>query len=360
VTPNVTACNITGAIDGISSDAMVLLSAHYDSYFQGFQDDNTAVGMMLSIAKAIKEAHLRPRKTLVFCAMAAEEWGACNTQYDWSTGAYNQIFRIHPEWVGKAIVDINLELPARRHAKRHMIRSVFEYKPFLKAQLQALPPRFASLYPNGVGIISPVQSWSDDFSMALAGVPSMVNEFGTGSFMETHYHSQFDNDSAYDREAYEFHHRLYSRLLLAFDGQMLPPLHFGPRLEAMGETLTDQNLPPSLEGAFRTALDQALQNARALYRLTERLNAKQRELLLHDPAAAAVLDARMLTAKKLLLTIFHFCQTHFVALDWYDEAMLPHEIFQYNIDQLRRAVWQLAANRGADAFSSLCNVDNNR
>ena len=30
------------------------------------------------------------------------------------------------------------------------------------------------------------------FSMAIAGVPSMVNDFTGGSFMETHYHSQFD------------------------------------------------------------------------------------------------------------------------------------------------------------------------
>ena len=30
--------------------------------------------------------------------------------------------------------------------------------------------------------------------LAIAGIPSMVNDFTGGSFMETHYHSQFDND----------------------------------------------------------------------------------------------------------------------------------------------------------------------
>ena len=54
---------------------MILLSAHYDSYFDGFQDDNAAVAMMLGIARALIKGGYKPAHTLVFCAMAAEEWG---------------------------------------------------------------------------------------------------------------------------------------------------------------------------------------------------------------------------------------------------------------------------------------------
>lgn len=32
---------------------MILVSAHYDSYFSGFQDDNAAVALMLGIARAL-------------------------------------------------------------------------------------------------------------------------------------------------------------------------------------------------------------------------------------------------------------------------------------------------------------------
>ena len=35
--------NIVGSIPGRETDSMILLSAHYDSYFTGFQDDNAAV-----------------------------------------------------------------------------------------------------------------------------------------------------------------------------------------------------------------------------------------------------------------------------------------------------------------------------
>ena len=53
VIPDTTAGNITGKIQGTETDSMILLSAHYDSYFDGFQDDNAAVAMMLGIARAL-------------------------------------------------------------------------------------------------------------------------------------------------------------------------------------------------------------------------------------------------------------------------------------------------------------------
>ena len=53
VMPDVKASNIVGKIPGTETDSMILLSAHYDSYFDGFQDDNAAIAMMLGIARAL-------------------------------------------------------------------------------------------------------------------------------------------------------------------------------------------------------------------------------------------------------------------------------------------------------------------
>ena len=64
-------------------------------------------------------------------------------------------------------------------------------------------------YPEGWKCISH-PDWSDDFSMAIAGIPSMVNEFSAGEFMETHYHSQFDNEQYYQEDVFRFHHELYA------------------------------------------------------------------------------------------------------------------------------------------------------
>ena len=62
--------NIVGKIPGRRSDSMILLSAHYDSYFEGFQDDNAAVAMIIGIAKALIQGGYQPNHTIVVCALA--------------------------------------------------------------------------------------------------------------------------------------------------------------------------------------------------------------------------------------------------------------------------------------------------
>ena len=84
VMKNVPTYNIVGESPGKRPERMILLSAHYDSYFSGFQDDNTAIAMMLGIARAYLKIGYQPENTWVFCGMAAEEWGKCDTKYDWS------------------------------------------------------------------------------------------------------------------------------------------------------------------------------------------------------------------------------------------------------------------------------------
>ena len=138
VTRNCTTYNIVGRIPGKHPDRMVLLSAHYDSYFDGFQDDNTAVALMFGIAKALRDSGFQPNNTIVICAMASEEWGVVDSNFDWSTGAYEQIFTAHPEWVGKVIADLNFELPALAHGTRARIRSCYEYVSFLEEYLADL------------------------------------------------------------------------------------------------------------------------------------------------------------------------------------------------------------------------------
>lgn len=162
VTRNCTTYNIVGRIPGKHPDRMVLLSAHYDSYFDGFQDDNTAVALMFGIAKALRDSGFQPNNTIVICAMASEEWGVVDSNFDWSTGAYEQIFTAHPEWVGKVIADLNFELPALAHGTRARIRSCYEYVSFLEEYLADLP-NLTIAYPEETAVTSPIETWSDDF-----------------------------------------------------------------------------------------------------------------------------------------------------------------------------------------------------
>ena len=149
---------------------MILLSAHYDSYYDGFQDDNCAVAMMLGIARALLETGYRPRKTLVFCAMAAEEWGIVNSKYDWSTGAWQQVFKLRPDWPGKVIADLNFELPAYAHNAWDAIRSTYEYEDFLKEFVEKLPVDPTNVSSPGAAGPLPHRDLVRRFSMAISGI----------------------------------------------------------------------------------------------------------------------------------------------------------------------------------------------
>ena len=65
--------NYYGKIIGKDPESYIILSAHYDSYFSGFQDDNAAIGLMMSIAKGLVDSGYKPEKTIIFNALAAED-----------------------------------------------------------------------------------------------------------------------------------------------------------------------------------------------------------------------------------------------------------------------------------------------
>ena len=350
IMPETKSYNIVGTIPGKDTDEMVLVSAHYDSYFEGFQDDNTAVALMMGMARAVKLSGYQPQKTLVFCALAAEEWGVIDSRYDWSTGAYNQIFRVHPEWAGHVVADINLELPAYPHGKKHQVRSVYELGRFLSEQIDALPQQVKELYPQGAEVICPVQTWSDDFSMAIGGIPSMVNEFGGGRFMATHYHSQYDNDTEYDEKVYLFHHLFYTWLLLQLDKTAVPPLSFEERVQALGESFTCQKTDAKTEAEFRKKLVEAQELAQQLSVLVWQLN----------EGGAEFAEEKRAALRLRLLEVFRLCQDHFVRLDWSENAIFPHENTQANVQALHTAAWQLTAGMGEQAVDTLCEIDDNR
>ncbi len=55
--------------------------------------------------------------------------------------------------------------------------------------------------------------------------------------METHYHSQFDNDEYYNADVFRFHHELYGLLVMAFDRVKVAPVNVGRTLQALQESV---------------------------------------------------------------------------------------------------------------------------
>ena len=320
-----TSYNIIGTIPGEDQEQMILLSAHYDSYFSGFQDDNAAVALMFGIAKALIDSGYKPKKTLVFAALAAEEWGIVNSKYDWSTGAYQQVFHVRPEWQGKVVADLNFELPAHAHDTKDAVRTVYEYVTFLTKAIEGIPVD-PEAYPDGLEIHAPIQTMSDDFSMAISGIPSMVNEFADGSFMETHYHSQFDNEDYYHEPVYRFHHLLYGTLVKEFDKIVLPPFDFSVLFEAMNKSLDMRY--SGIIGDLGEKLNQVTIEAASLgkevYQWIEKVN----------ESGAALKNAEEYW--KILMNAFRKAQDSFVRLDWQDTVLFPQQAVRQNLTHVKR------------------------
>ena len=343
-----TSYNIVGTIPGENTEQMLLLSAHYDSYFSGFQDDNTAVAMMFGIAKALIDSGYKPKKTIVIAALAAEEWGIVNTKYDWSTGAYQQVFHAHPEWQGKVVADLNFELPAHAHGTKDAVRSVYEYVSFLEKAIEDIPVD-PEAYPDGLEVHAPIQTMSDDFSMAIAGIPSMVNEFTDSSFMETHYHSQFDNEAYYHEPVYRFHHLLYGTLVQKFDQLILPPLDFSTLFRTMNASIDLRY--SGIIGELGEKLNEVTKEAAALgksvYHWIDAVNA--------SGVTPSCVDA----CTEILMKSFRKAQDSFVRLDWQDNVLFPQQAVRQNLTHIKDAITFLERRNADGALDAIYEIDNN-
>ncbi|MCZ8541314.1 M28 family peptidase [Psychrobacillus psychrodurans] len=354
--------NYYGKIIGKDPDSYIILSAHYDSYFTGFQDDHAAIGLMMGVAKGLVDSGYQPEKTIIFNALAAEEWGVSNSRYDWSTGAYNQIFNIHPEWVGKAFANMNFELPAYEHTTQDEIRSVYELNNYLTKFAKTVPS-VDGVYKDGISVVSPLRTWSDDFSFGIAGVPALRNDFQDSDFMRTHYHSQFDNEDTYNADALKFHLNLYGLLSMHYDETAVVPLDFTTRLTEMKKVID-----ADIFGQAEVSSDQLVAEIDKAIALAEEVNTKV--LKVNDNYLTALTEEDTDKAQKLyedsrelnsgLLSAFKYAEDQFVRLTWEDDQIFPHEHAQNNITNLTLAIDALNKGDITTAIDEyLWAIDNN-
>lgn len=136
--------------------------------------------------------------------------------------------------------------------------------------------------------------------------------------METHYHSQYDNEEFYQEAVYRFHHELYTRLLVTLDQLTLPPLDFSRHFLAMKSSVADclaaqSNAPAEvLEEipALLESISKVCESADLLYEKIQEINN-------HTVSA----DFPMVSGlSSKLLHIFRKMQDYFVRLDWQTQS----------------------------------------
>lgn len=366
VSENGTTYNVIGKIKGKSSDQQIIVGGHYDMYFKGFQDDNCAVGLVLAMAKAMKDSGYVPENDIVFCLHGAEEWGASYTQFDWCTGAWNMINKAHPEWVGKTLAFVNFELPAFQFADYTSVYSAPEMYSMIDYYVNQYPlsPEPVNCFPAGVKTDGyQTYTYSDDFSYYAAGVPSTVNGFLLQEDMESvfpfyvdRYHSQFDDPATYNKNVMDFNIKFYGALVSYIDSTPALYLDFTSQYDRLLGAL-DETISTAAGGdtaAYKAALEtlkaQAAKAKQEVIDLNKDYNAA---VIAGDTAKADGLKAQAKEMNKKNLKAFKYAQDQFLGL-MYEAPIVPHEAPQSNIDLMRNIVTCLKAGdvvKAADEYA---------
>ena len=101
--------NVVGVLEGSEyPDQWVMTSAHYDRWFQGGLDNVSGTAAVMEAARAVTQSGLRPRRSLMFVAVGAEEAGLVDPERDWLAGSHAFLLA-HPEVFRHAALVYNVD-----------------------------------------------------------------------------------------------------------------------------------------------------------------------------------------------------------------------------------------------------------
>ena len=345
-----TTYNVMGKIPGKSSENQIIIGAHYDVHFHGFQDNSCAVGLAMAMAKGMVDAGYVPENDIIFCMHGAEEWGSFGTQYDWTVGAWEMINREHPEWVGKTLAFVNFELPAYEfdtYTSTYSPPELYNMLDFF-ANTYPLSPQPEGCFPDGV-LTEGYQTYtySDDFSYYAAGVPSVINGFLLQQDMENvfdfylnYYHSNYDLPDLYNEAVMTFNLKYYTAMTMYFDQMPALYLDFTPQYDRIMASI-DEGL--MVEAGID--MDTYYANLEALKSASEEMATQV--IAVNDAYLAAWSDGdedamaeRWAEGKVLThqnLEAFQFAQDAFLGL-MYERPIVRHESPQENIQLCRLTI----------------------
>lgn len=343
-----TSYNVVGRLKGRSDEQQIIVSGHYDVYFNGFQDDSCAVGLVLAMAKGMVDSGYQPENDILFIAHGAEEWGSSGTQFDWTTGAWEMINTAHPEWAGKTIAMINFELPAFYDGmSQGQISCVPEFAALTKSFVEdsgLLAEPVDAVYPDGISSESvDTNTMEDGVSYRASGVPYFVNIPGTqegeDGWIQQRYHTAADDKDTYSAAVMQTNLNTFGALAIYLD--QTPALKLDLRAacddlqEALDTTLAEDAAQPYL--ATLEELRSAVQTHQ------ETIDAVNREYqdALAEGADQQTLDeiraqGRALNSKTL--EAFRFVQDHFIGILSTSDIVIKHEAYQDNVELIEDVI----------------------
>lgn len=202
---DVASANVVGLIEGTDpklKGEYIVLSAHLDhvgideniegdGLHNGAMDNAAGVATMLEVARAFREGGPKPKRSILFTAVTAEERGLVGADY----------FAQNPT-VPKAAMaaNVNLDMPVLTYSFTDVIAFGADRSTMAPIIAEAAAKRGVRLIPDPM----PEQGLftrSDHYRFVEQGVPSvfLMTGFGNGgdkafpAFLQTHYHKPSDD-----------------------------------------------------------------------------------------------------------------------------------------------------------------------
>lgn len=345
-----TSYNVVGKIKGRSSDQQIIVSGHYDVYFNGFQDDSCAIGLVLAMAKAMKDSGYTPENDIVFVAHGSEEWGAIGTQFDWTTGAWEMINNAKPEWAGKTIAMFNFELPALYDgAEQAAIQCEPDFANLVKKFVDdsgLLVDTSNGVYPKGYNSTS-IDSFclEDGVSYRASGVPHFVNVPGfaedtpeNANWNRQRYHTVADDKDTYDADVMTTNLNMFGALAIYVDKTPALELDLTATCDDIDEAL-DEDIAKAagadIEG-YKAASEEMRAAVKGLNKQIDDINSRY-EKAAADGASQKKLDkirAEGRELNKTTLEAFKYVQDNLIGIILTADMTIKHVPYQNNIDML--------------------------
>lgn len=187
------AANVVGILPGRLRGAPLIVAGHHDGWFGAAFDDATGVAVTLELARAFREAGLRPERSIAFVSHTAEEYGIANSSYDWCYGAWYQVVAAHREWTTSSPFYLNVEGSGRPEP------FTVDAPPELGARMRRIcrDAERDGLLPHGWKPGRP-NTWTEVWPFLAAGIPGINVSTFTVGFNRTEYHTQFDTADGVD------------------------------------------------------------------------------------------------------------------------------------------------------------------
>lgn len=359
-----TSYDVVGYIPGKSHDQQIIFAGHYDMYFTGFQDDCSAIGTIMSMAKTMIDSGYVPENDIVVVAHGAEEWGATGTEFDWTRGAYELINNVHPEWASKTLAMFNFELDAFDDGgDTFMITSVPEYATLVKNLVdEGVLDGAVKDYEKGISAETfDTTTMEDGISYRGAGVPYFLNttdtcsgsasEDGEYTWSQLHYHTESDNTDTYSEKVMKANIAVFGSIAIAIDQLPAMTLDMQATIDDLSESFNEDLAEEA--GVSKEDWEKALA---VFQKEVDALNAEGKDIneryvkAVSSKADVEAIKEEGKAYNKKVLELFKYVQDNFVGIVFSSDVVMKHVGYQNNIEYMDEVIDALNDNKVSDAL----------